>query len=367
MRIAHVSAAMGYGGAERVVADLAMAHAQEGFRTAIIAPAGELDRDWERFGVHRVLVPLAQRGSLDVIRAARVVGAAIRAWQPDVVHAHNIKATGLALTGARRIRGRRPVLSTMHGVSDKDMWASARMLRLVDMVAVVSGAVRDSLLPYGLSPARVRVVHNGIGAVPALEADARDAYDREFGLTGDVVVAVGRLEPQKAHDRLLAAAALVIESRPQTTFLIVGEGELLTDLQDLASQLGIGHAVRFTGPRNDARSLIARADLLVFSSNWEGLSIAALEGLAAGTPVVSTNVAGMRELLSTGGGEIVAGWGAHDLAASIVSLLADRRRLQEMANAGRRLVSEQFSATSMRAAYADLYRELGVGRVRAYS
>lgn len=360
MRVAHVSAAMGYGGAERVVVDLATAHAREGFKTAIIAPAGELDRDWEHLGVHRVLVPHARRGSLELIPAARAVVAAIRAWQPDVLHAHNVKATALALTGVRLSSGRRPILTTMHGVSDQDISFSARILRLVDMVAVVSGSVREAVLSQGLSPARVRVVHNGVGAVPQLDPSERAAYDREFGLAGDVVIAVGRLEPQKAHDRLLAAAALVLENRPETTFLIVGEGDLLGDLQQLATRLAIDHAVRFTGARDDALRLIARADLLVSSSNWEGLSIAALEALAAGTPVVSTNVAGMRELLSTSAGEIVGGWEAHDLARSIVKVLGDRQRLAAMASAGRRLVSEKFSSVSMRAAYAQLYRDLHV-------
>jgi glycosyltransferase involved in cell wall biosynthesis len=364
MRVAHVSAAMGYGGAERVIVDLASAHAREGFETAIIAPAGELDRDWEQLGVHRILVPHARRGSLELIPAARAVAAAIRAWQPDVLHAHNVKATALALTGARTSSGRRrPILTTMHGVSEQDISRSARILRLVDMVAVVSGAVREAVLSHGLTPSRVRVVHNGVGAVPALDASTRAAYDREFQLAGDVVIAVGRLEPQKAHDRLLAAAALVLESRPETTFLIVGEGENLGDLQRLAAQLSIDRAVRFAGAREDALQLIARADLLVFSSNWEGLSIAALEALAAGTPVVSTNVAGMRELLSTGAGEVVDGWDDHDLAASIVKVLNNPERLEDMASAGRRLVSEKFSSESMRAAYADLYRGLHV-RVR---
>ena len=364
MRVAHVSAAMGYGGAERVVVDLATHHGLEGFETAIIAPAGELDLDWERLGVHRVLTPHARRGSLELIPAAHAVARAIRAWQPDVIHAHNVKATALTLAARRVTSGHRPILTTMHGVAGRDISVSARILRRVDLVAVVSAAVREAVLSHGLDPERLRVIHNGVGAVPALTADARDAYDREFGFTGDVVIAVGRLEPQKAHDRLLAAAALVLQTRPNTSFLIVGEGDLLDDLRRLAARLRIDHAVRFTGPREDAPQLIARADLLVFSSNWEGLSIAALEALAAGTPVVSTNVAGMRELLSTGAGAIVDGWHARDLAASIVATLSDRRRLEAMAGTGRRLVSEQFSAASMRAAYADLYRDLHA-RVRA--
>ena len=116
--------------------------------------------------------------------------------------------------------------------------------------------------------------------------------------------------------------------------------------------------VRFTGARDDARALIALSDLLVFSSDWEGLSIAVLEALAAGTPIVTTDVQGMRELLSDGVGAIVPGFDPAALAAAISELLGDPARREQMASRGRERIVAEFSAAAMRDAYAEAYRAL---------
>jgi glycosyltransferase involved in cell wall biosynthesis len=116
--------------------------------------------------------------------------------------------------------------------------------------------------------------------------------------------------------------------------------------------------VRLLGERDDARALIDRADLVVFSSDREGHSIAALEALAAGTPVVSTDVSGMRELLDGGAGTIVDSWTPAALADAISALINDSERRRAMGDAGRRLVAERFSAERMRARYAEIYARL---------
>jgi glycosyltransferase involved in cell wall biosynthesis len=112
------------------------------------------------------------------------------------------------------------------------------------------------------------------------------------------------------------------------------------------------------GARSDARDLIARADVLVFSSDWEGLSIAALEALAAGTPVVATDVQGMRELLQTGAGSVVALDDGEALGDEIVSVLRSPSRLTAMGAAGRALVGRDFALDTMITAYEQLYRQL---------
>jgi glycosyltransferase involved in cell wall biosynthesis len=358
MRIAHVSAAMQYGGAERVLVDLATGSARAGLEVAIVAPPGMLDRDWDATGIDRLLIPVAERDPLDLARAARAVRGALRSWQPDVIHAHNVKATALALTGLRAARLRLPVLSTLHGVAPRQMWAAAKILRFADAVAAVSEEVCQAAIAGGLGADRIEVVPNGVDEIPPLSAAARIAYDREFALHGQVVAAVGRLVPVKAHERFLEAAAIVLESRPETTFLIIGDGPEGPALRQTAAKLGISGAVRFAGARADARLLIDRADLLVFSSDREGHSIAALEALAAGTPVVSTDVAGMRQLLGSGAGMIVVGAQPGELAAAIVELLDDEPRSALMGQTGRRLIAEQLSVGVMLNRYAGLYARL---------
>ena len=121
--------------------------------------------------------------------------------------------------------------------------------------------------------------------------------------------------------------------------------------------LGLEGAVRFTGIRQDARALIARSDVVAFSSDWEGMSIVALEALAAGVPVVATDVEGMRELLGTGAG-VLASRDAGALAKEIVELLRDPERRAEMAEIGRRKVATEFSVERMVRSYEEAYRDV---------
>jgi glycosyltransferase involved in cell wall biosynthesis len=349
---------MHHGGAEHMLVDLAVAHAKQGFEVAIIAPRGPLDRDWTSLGIHRFVVPSADRNPRRLTSMAWAVRRALSRWAPDLVHAHNVKATGLSLAGSWMRPSRVPLLTTFHGVPADQLEKATRILACSDIVAAVSEGLRDELVENGLDGGRVEVVNNGIRQMASLDAGRRAAYDREFGLHNGVVAAVGRLEPQKAHDRFLAAAAVVLEACPGTTFLIIGDGSLRADLERHAADLGIHHAVRFTGTRDDARSLTARADVLVFASRWEGLSMAALEALAVGTPVVSTDVSGMRELLATGAGRIVGDGDPRDLADAITALLLDGDRRRVMGAAGRRLISERFTFEAMQTAYADLYGRL---------
>ena len=259
-----------------MLVELATAHAGDGVQVAIIAPPGRLDRDWQALGIERMLIPSAERDPVDLARAARCVRSALRGWLPDVVHAHNVKATAMSLTGARGISARTPVLTTLHGVAPRQTRAAAGILRFADMVAAVSNEVRQQIVSHGLKAQRVEVVHNGVTEIPPLDDLTRATYDRELALNGPVIASVGRLAPEKAQDRFLAAAAIVLDSCPDATFLIVGDGPRW-DLEKPAAELGIEHAVRFTGTRDDARLLIDRADIMVLSSDREGHSIAALE------------------------------------------------------------------------------------------
>jgi glycosyltransferase involved in cell wall biosynthesis len=168
------------------------------------------------------------------------------------------------------------------------------------------------------------------------------------------VTAVGRLVPQKAHARLLEAIAASRRRGVEARFLIVGDGPLRDDLERRAHALGLDGAVRFTGTRSDSRAIIARSDLVVFSSDWEGLAVAAIEALAAGVPVISTDVAGSAELLSTGAGLVVPR-DPDAIAEAVAGLLADAPRRERMAAEGRRVHAERHAAERMADSYRAVY------------
>ena len=282
------------GGAERVVITLARALPERGHEVTLWGPAGALEPELDGAPLERIVVADRGRSPAGVAEAVASLATAVRRVRPHVVHAHNPRVSALAALGSAAGRGPRrpPVLATFHGVRHDEYRAAALLLRGANLVTCVSADLEAGLREAGLPAARLRVVPNSV-AVPTPPAAAELArLDAELGLGGaPVVIAVGRLVAQKNHARFLAAAARVAETRPDVRFLSSATGRC-----ELSSRRRRAATVTLTGVRHDVPALLARADLVVFSSDWEGLPLVALEALAAGTPVLSTPVEGMRTL-----------------------------------------------------------------------
>jgi glycosyltransferase involved in cell wall biosynthesis len=363
MRLLLTSPGMGIGGAERIVAMLATGLASRGHEIVLAAPPGVRDHDLRDVPHARVALTDHGRAAIGALHTTVQLASVIRRCAPDVVHAQNVKAATLSRAARPAAWPNRvPVLASFQGVLTSEYRRSARLLRHVDHVACVSGAALDQLIAVGLPPSRASVVRNAVSPAPELDRARREELDRDLGLDENPVVAiVGRLVPQKAHWRFIAAARLIADSIPQTRFLVVGDGPLRREAEQQVEQAGLTAQVLFTGARSDARAIIARADLIVFSSDWEGLSVAALEALAAGTPVVSTDVQGMRELLLGEGlvaGAVVPLDEGTALGEQVTALLRDQPACAAMSAAGRELSNRDFSIETMIDAYERLYEQL---------
>lgn len=365
MRILLTIAEMARGGAERMVVLLAAELARAGHEVALAAAPGPLDADLPA-QVQRHELAAPSRSPAAVLRGTARLAGIVRRTRPELIHAHNVRLGAMAILAARMARPgakRPPVLVTFHGVVPGEYRAAARILGRADRVSAVSADAAARLADCGLAPARLSIVRNATRPAPPAPASALRRIDAELGLDGaPVVAAVGRLVPQKAHARFLEAAARVHRQRPETGFLIIGDGPLRSTLEDRARELELSDVVRFTGSRPDVALLLQRTDVLVFSSDWEGLSIAALEAMAAGVPIVSTPVEGMSELIAGGAGVITGDFAAQPLADAVLALLSDPDRRAVMGEQGRRMVRARFSPERMIAEYLAVYAGLTAKR-----
>ncbi|MGZ8694213.1 MAG: glycosyltransferase, partial [Gaiellaceae bacterium] len=326
MRVLHVIQELRTGGAERVVLSLARGIQARGGAAAIAAAAGELD---DEVHVPRFELPLVERRASRVPGAALAVLSAIRRFRPDVVHVHN---PGIGVpAGLATLRGRRPPgLVSVHGVPEDDYAGAARLLRVSGLPVVACGpGVAAALGEHGI---RVRAtVVNGVAPAPA-PAD-RAAVEAELGLPADarLLVAPGRLVPQKNHELALAA----LEHVPGAALAVLGEGALRPDLERHAGRDGLAGRVALPGVRRDARAIMGAADAIVLPSRWEGLPLVALEALAAGRPVIATEVRGLRELLDDGRTALlVPPDDPEALAAAIRRVLEDGALARSLGEAG---------------------------------
>ena len=179
-----------------------------------------------------------------------------------------------------------------------------------------------------------------------------------------VVGIIGTLSPYKGHQDFLKAAVLALQRYPQTIFLIIGRDEgLFSFLKSLTRELHIQNSVIFTGERNDIPALLSMLDILVSSSLVEGLSNVILEGMAAGKPIVATEVGGTPELIiHEQTGLLVPPSDPDRLAEAMIRLLGDKVLRDQLGNAARKRAARLFSMEQMILHLENLYEHLAAGK-----
>jgi glycosyltransferase involved in cell wall biosynthesis len=232
------------------------------------------------------------------------------------------------------------------------------LLRRSRIVLCVSAATQEMLVRLGVARERVRVLHN---AVDDDRAPVPLNLTEEFGLPRDarVLVAAGRLSPEKGHRHLVEAMARLKDHDPPIVLVILGSGRERERLREQIAAAGLAGRVVLGGFRADVLRCIAGADLIVNPSLSEGLPNVVLEALALSRPVVATDVGGVSELITSG----QTGWlvpPAHPaaLAEAITAALDDAPRTRALAEAGRRRVAMSFSFSGQAKRFADLCPEL---------
>jgi glycosyltransferase involved in cell wall biosynthesis len=209
---------------------------------------------------------------------------------------------------------------------------------------------------YGVPRHRLTVIHNGVDTEffkpPANRAPGPPR-----------VLAIGRLVPEKDHDTLIQAFALVAPDHPQAELWLVGEGPGRDNLQQLVNRCRLDGKVHFLPGQADLRPLFHQASLLALSSVAEALPNVVLEAMAAGLPVVATEVGGVPEVVAPGEtGWLVPPRDVPGLAAAISQLLADPQTRQAFGQAARRRVAREFSMAAMVRGYERVLEHLLAGR-----
>lgn len=347
-----VIAEMGTGGAEAILEALTRRLVADGDSVAVASAGGRRLHDLAGLGVRTIDVPMRRRTGPKTVLAARGLLPARRS-APDVIHAHNVRASVTAHLGVRWPRRKPPLLTTVHGLVPGDYPTAARLLnRTSDLVVAVSGAVAEALRDNGFT-GRVEVVENAAHAVvPGPRAEVR----RELGIADDarVVLCAARLAPPKRLDLLVEA----LPSLPADTVLVVaGDGPLLEPLRARAAALGLGDRVRLLGERTDVGRLLGGADVFCLPSDSEGMPVSVLEAMAAGVPVVASAVGGI-ETGTDGAARLVLPGSAGALAGELAALLADPAARDELAARGRAVVEARYSPDAMYNRYRALYASL---------
>jgi glycosyltransferase involved in cell wall biosynthesis len=300
-----------------------------------------------------------------VLRLRRLLGAD----GVDVAHAHGLRAGALAVLALAGVRGAgRPVLAvTVHNAPPAGAVVPAlvyRVLELVvargaDIVLCVSGDLERRMRAAGarriaraVVPAAA-VVPGAVvpGAAPAVDVLPPAAADRPL------VLAAGRLTPQKGFGTLLEAAVRWQDMDPRPLLMIAGEGPLDAELRRRARALGVD--AEFPGRRDDVPALLAAASVFVLPSLWEGQPLILQEALRAGAAIVASRAGGIADLTGDDAAVLVPARDANRLGAAVRSVLEDHDLADRLrAAAARRaagLPAADDATDAVLAAYAEVF------------
>jgi len=360
LRVGYVNWSLGLGGAEQVIIQLALACHRRGHEVSVFTlnDVGEFAAPLIAEGIP--VVALHKRGHYDASVLWRLAGE-FRRRKLDVVHTH---LWGGNLWGrlAARLAKVPIVVTTEHNLDSwkprSYMWLDRWLAGFATSLVAVSQQVRGFYESHRVGIGRWQVIYNGVD-VQAMPPRGRRAAYAALGIGADAVVVgwIGRFVGAKAPERFVDAMAVACHAEPRLRALMIGDGPLREQTAAYLAERGLADRVILTGLRKDVPELLAGMDLLAFSSEREGLSIAMLEAMAAGVPIVATRVGGNTELIEDSvSGVLVEPNRPEALARAIVELARDPRRAAAIRGAARARATQRFSLDAMVDAYESLYR-----------
>jgi glycosyltransferase involved in cell wall biosynthesis len=339
-------------------------------RLACLQNRGSLRAEADELGIGEIHeYPLTSFYDLNFVKQLRRLRRFIKEHEIDVVHTHCFYTNIFGMAGAflSGVRARITSKGETDGFRTPMQKRAERVsFRLAHRVIANCLVVQNQLIREGVSPAKIIQHYNGLDlerlkVSPELR---RDEALAAFGLPSEparrfVTIVANLHNPVKDHPMFLRAAARVRAAVPDAAFVIAGEGYLTKALSELAEQLGIQRDVFFIGRCEDVGRLLAASDVGVLSSKAEGFANAILEYMAAGLPVVATDVGGVREAIVEGEtGYIVPSGDDEKMADGIIQLLNNPERARSLGKLGRSIVAEKFSFEHHLRNTLELYDEL---------
>lgn len=347
------------GGAERALVHLVTRLDRQQFVPHVIclSPAGELAVVLKAAGIPVTCLNARRRWDISVVwRLYRL----LRKLRPQILQTFLFHANiaGRVASWLARV----PHVVSGIRVAEQRGNSYLRWDRLTEWMVEKHICVSQAVLEHSrsrgqLSPAKLCVIPNGVDFERFASAAPIDLSQWKIEPDDQVWVTVGRLDPQKGPWDLLTAVEKLHAKFPRLKLLWAGRGPLQADMQQWIDTHQLQETIHLIGWQDNIPGLLRAANGFVLFSHWEGMPNVVLEALAAGLPVISTDVEGVAEIINDG----QTGWivkAGDDFSARWDELLRDPLFATQVAQAGQQRVREHFSWESMALQYMDLYQAL---------
>lgn len=357
VNLIHVILKLDVGGLERVVIDLLRNLNLRIYNPILccLEKYGTMIQEVNELGIDVIALGKKEEGlELSLIpRLAKI----LRQNKIDILHSHN-SSPHFYSTLAGKVAGTPINIYTIHG---QELHRADKLLSyMTDMIVAVSDDARKLMVRRGGIPQRkVMTILNGIDEGKYHSDVNVTLKKRSIGLAEDdlVIGIVARLAPEKDHNTLLEAFKIVLQkTNKKVKLVVVGDGNLRKELEEKARHISISENTIFLGERHDVPELLATFDLFVLSSLTEGISLTLLEAMAAGLPIVATNVGGNPEIvLNNQTGIIVPSRDPISMANGIVKVIGNINKAKQMGEMGKDRMAKVFSVKTMAKKYEEVY------------
>lgn len=347
------------GGVQQIMFYLAQYFQQNGAN--IIIASDDLDsscivKKLKGNGINHISVPFRSKNPLGLIKAVNKLFHIIKYYDVDLINSHHRWTTVFSFFVSKMFKI--PTIYTAHNV-----FHDRRIFRRFtgEHIIAVSNGVRDNLISYfNTDSDRIKVIHNGTD-ISKSSAGEKKRVKEDLCLKQDdrIIAVIGRLSEQKGHKYLIKALPVVIKKFPNIKVLFVGDGELRNGLQNQVVRMNIKGNVLFCGSRNNVASFIEISEFTVLPSLWEGFSVAIIESLLLGKPVIASNVGGTPEIIENNlNGLLVETKDVGGLANAIIYMLSHPGEVKKMGEKGREKAVKKFSLKRMLEEYKKYYIHL---------
>lgn len=368
MKVLHLINTLSIGGAEKHLLTLSRYLKRQNVEVVVaclreeVKGSRSLRLDFETEQIRVINLRVDSRYDYRVFeKVARVLAAE----RPDVLHTHLPRAD-LAGAFARFLNPSVAWVCSVHAIYSED-WSGRWTLplfnflwRRADVMLCISHAVRGWLVGRGVPAEKARVIHYGIE--PEKFCEPKVNLREQWGLDGHAVIgSIGRLEPRKNHECLIAAMPKICTALPSALLLIAGHDPWghRAKLQRHIDELGLRENVRLIGFQNDIPSFLKAIDVFAFGTNSEGFGQVVVEAMAMGKPVVASAISPLTEIVVDGEtGRLVERGNPTAFAEALTCLINDPLEQRRMGVQGRKRVKKYFTAERMSHETLLLYEKL---------
>lgn len=367
IRIVNIITDTNIGGAGKVLQNYLAHYNREVFEVTVVLPAGSPLADLlEGYEARIISFEKLSGKSIDIGSIIPILRL-LKILRPDIVHTH----ASLSSRIAARLYGKCKIIYTRHCVYPPSAFMTSGIGRMLgrttaklfsNRVIAISEATKENLMNTGVPESMISVMMNGVEPLTVLNDDEKTAVCEKYKINSGQKVAgmIGRLEPVKGHKYFIQGAKLCLDQGLDMMFIIAGSGGIEAELRQMTDNLNIADRVIFTGFLEDVAPVMNILDIFVNASyGTEASSLAMLEAMSLGKPVVATDYGGNPYQVKEGKtGFLVPIKDSDALAEVIVSILTDGNKYKQFSKNALADYNKNYTASNMTRIIEKMYMEL---------